>query len=51
MPILLARLGPAGALRFPAPEPGALALLPLPKISFARASFFLRWRSEQDGDQ
>lgn len=45
----LAKLGPAGVLRIALPAPGVLALLPLPSIWFAKASFFLRWRSERFG--
>lgn len=44
-PIRLARLPPGVAFcAFPAPEPGALALLFLPKISLARLSCFFFWR-------
>ena len=45
-PTLLAKLGPVPDLRFP-PVDGVLALRPLPKISLASASFFLRKRSWQ----
>lgn len=43
-PTLLAKLAPAPALRFPTPAE-LLALRPLPNISLASASFFLRRRS------
>jgi hypothetical protein len=48
-PILLAREGPAPALRLAIPGPGALALRFLLKISCARASFLRRLRSVRGG--
>ena len=43
IPTLLARLGPVSCLRLPFWV--AFSFLPLPNISFASSSFFLRWRS------